>query len=343
MIIKIGILITLFTFIAITGCAPPMAEKKKIEMVWPLPPEEPRIKYVDYIASSLDIVKRGGIASAIFGEEKVDTFSKPYGVAVDKEGKIYVTDIGRVWVIDLKNKDYNFIGDEPGVGRLSNPIGVTTASDGRVFVTDVAIDRVYVYLNRKPVAAIGGTGEFEAASGIAVDEKNGLIYVVDTRKHIVNVYSLHDYKKLRTIGKRGHEKGEFNFPTNIAIDSEGKIYVVDTGNFRVQVFDKEGNFVRTYGQIGDVIGTFTRPKGIAIDSEDNIYVVDSAFQNIQIWDKDWRFLMPFGGEGTDPGYFSLPAGIAIDHEDKIYVVDQLNRRIQIFQYLSEKWKRLQSK
>lgn len=331
----------LFVMIGLSACAPPMPEKKKIDLVWPLPPDEPRIKYVDYIASSVDIGKKGGLSEAIFGEESVDLFVKPYGVAADTAGRVYVTDVGRVWVIDLQNKDYYFLGDEPGIGRVSRPIGVATASDGRVFVTDISADRVFVYKDRKVIAAIGEEGEFESASGVAVDEKKGLIYVVDSRKHIINVYSLSNYRKIRTIGKRGHEKGELNFPTNIALDSAGRLYVVDTGNFRVQVFDSEGNLIRTYGQIGDLPGTFTRPKGIAIDSEDHIYIVDSAFQNVQIWDKDWQFLMAFGDAGIEPGKFSLPAGIAIDREDRIYVVEQINKRIQIFQYMGEKWKKRQ--
>lgn len=333
----------IITISSLNACAPAMPEKKKIDLVWPLPPDEPRIKYVDYIASSLDIGKKGGIAEAIFGEESIDLFSKPYGVAVDRTGKIYVTDVGRVWVIDLKNKDYYFIGVEPGIGRLSSPIGVAAASDGRIFVTDISNDRVFVYKDGKTIAAIGEQGEFESPSGVAIDEKKELIYVVDSKKHIINVYSLKDYKKIRTIGKRGHGNGELNFPTNITLDSQGRLYVVDTGNFRIQIFDSEGNLVRTYGQIGDVPGTFTRPKGIAIDSEDHIYVVDSAFQNVQIWNKDWQFLMAFGDAGNEPGRFSLPAGIAIDQDDRIYVVDQLNSRVQIFEYMGEKWKRRQGK
>lgn len=336
------LLMIMLTITGLFACAPTMPEKKKIDLVWPLPPDEPRIKYVDYISSSLDIGKKGGLAEAIFGEESVDIFAKPYGIAVDKLGRIYVTDVGRVWVIDLKNRDYYFLGEEPGIGRLSRPIGIATASDGRVFVTDISADRVFVYKDGKTIAAIGQQGEFESASGVAIDEKKELIYIVDSRKHIINVYSLRDYKKVRTIGKRGHEKGELNFPTNIALDSQGRLYVVDTGNFRIQVFDSDGNLVRTYGQLGDVPGTFTRPKGIAIDSEDNIYVVDSAFQNVQIWNKEWQLLMAFGDAGIEPGRFSLPAGMAIDNEDRIYVVDQLNRRIQIFEYMGEKWKRRQA-
>lgn len=341
---KLNVLMLLLITITVgvTACAPPAYEKKKIEIVWPLPPEEPRLKFVDTIRGSIDIGKKGSFADSVFGEEQVDAFLKPYGVAVDRMGRIYVADIGRVWVIDLKDHDYFFIGDKAGTGRLKLPLAVATASDGSIFVSDVSADRIYVYREGVPVVALGQEGEFISASGIAIDEKRGLIYVADSNKHIINVYSLENYHKLRTIGKRGTENGEFNFPTNIALDSGGNLYVVDTANFRVQIFDPEGNFVRTFGQLGDLPGTFTRPKGIALDSEDNVYVVDAAFQNIQIWNKEGQYLMAFGEGGEDPGQFSLPAGMTIDHEDKIYVVEQISRRVQIFQYLSEKWKQRQS-
>jgi len=336
------VLLLLITLTAgITACAPPVYEKKKIDIAWPLPPEEPRIKFVDIIKSTIDIGKEESFSDSIFGDSEVNAFAKPYGVAVDSMGRIYVSDIGRVWTIDLKNHDYSFIGDKPGTGRLRVPIAIATSSDGRIFISDVSADRIYVYRDGASVAAIGKEGEFVSVSGIAIDDKRRLIYAVDSNKHIIHVYSLEDYNELRTIGKRGHDPGEFNFPTNLALDSSGNLYVVDTGNFRVQIFDPEGNLVRTFGQLGDLPGTFTRPKGIALDSEDNIYVVDSAFQNIQIWNKEGQYLMAFGEGGEDPGQFSLPAGMTIDHEDKIYVVEQISRRLQIFQYLSEKYKQRQ--
>jgi DNA-binding beta-propeller fold protein YncE len=328
----------------LVACAPGMPEKKKIDLVWPLPPDEPRIKYVDYFYSSLDLGARSGITEALFGEEKVESFIKPYGVAVDSEERVYVTDLGRVWVIDFKNKTYRFIGDEPGVGRLVLPIGVATSSDGRIFVTDTSLDRVFVYNKEgKTVGAIGETGEFVGASGVAIDEKKGIIYIVDARKHQVNIYSLNNYKKLGVLGKRGSDDGEFNFPTNIAVDKEGRLYVVDTGNFRVQIFDSDGRFLRSFGRVGDTPGSFARPKGIAIDSEGHIYVVDAAFQNFQIFDFEGNILLFVGSGGIEPGQFILPAGIAIDNEDRIYVINQIPPSLQIFEYMGEKWKKRQAR
>ncbi len=341
---KFNLLIILLAsiLIGVTACAPTVRERPKVDLYWPLPPDEPRIKFVDIFRSTLDLGKKRGLAETLFGEEQVEAFDKPYGVAVDKEGKIYVTDIGRVFVIDLKNKDYDFIGVEPGTGRLSLPIGVATASDGRVFVTDTGQSRVFVYFRGKYAAAIGKTGDFSTPSGVALDEKRGFMYIVDARKHQVSVYSLKDYSRLKIIGKRGTGPGEFNYPTNIAVDGDGNVYVVDTGNFRIQVFDPEGAFLRTIGAIGDAPGSLARPKGIAIDSEGHIYVVDAAFQNFQIFDKDGHILLFVGGAGSEVGKFLLPAGIAIDDQDRIYVVDQVTESLQIFQYLGEKWKQRQA-
>lgn len=322
----------------LSSCAPAPYQKPQIDLAWPLPPDEPKIKFVDKFLSTLDMGKQQSFTEALFGEEQIDALYKPYGVAVDKTGKIYVTDIGRVFVFDFKNKSHEFIGVEPGSGKLVIPIGIAISSDGSVFVADTAQDRVFVYKKNKFFAAIGHTGDFESPSGVALDEKRGLIYVVDSKKHNVSVFSLSDYKKIRTIGKRGSELGEFNFPANIALDADGRLYVVDTFNVRIQVFDENGAFVKAIGKLGDGPGFLARPKGIAIDSEGHIYIVDAAFQNFQIFDRDGNILLVIGTTGVLPGEFYLPAGIAIDDEDKIYVVDQIPGSVTVFQYLGKKWK-----
>ena len=107
------------------------------------------------------------------------------------------------------------------------------------------------------------------------------------------MFILQKARPLFTFGARGDKDGEFNFPSNVAIERKtGNVYIVDTQNFRIQVFDKGGKFVKRFGQIGDAPGTFTRPKGIGIDSEGHIYVADAAFDNLQIFDEKGQVL-PF--------------------------------------------------
>ena len=108
---------------------------------------------------------------------------------------------------------------------------------------------------------------------------------------------------------------------------------MDSFNFRVQIFDKDGNFQRKFGGVGTGLGMFSKPKGIALDSEGHIYVVDAAFNNIQIFDGGGRLLLFFGEMGTKPGQVWLPAGMYIDEKDNIYVADQYNRRINVYKFL----------
>ncbi len=309
--------------------------KTEKEFVWPLPPEKPRIKYLRSLSDRKSVEgSRSKILESLLGEEKGDALQKPYGVAVSNGEKVYVTESsgGRVFVFDLKNSKLSFIGSS-SFGSLASPLGIASDSAGNVYVSDVMQKAVLVFNpNGDMILSIGEKGEMENPAGLAVDNIRKRLYVVDSKTHNVKVYSL-DGKFLFEFGKRGIEDGEFNFPTNIAVDKEGKIYVVDTINARVEVFDAEGKFLWKFGSLGDSFGQFTRPKGIAIDSEGNIYVVDAAFNNFQIFNKEGKLLMHVGSLGTEPGNFWLPAGISIDSQDRIYVVDPANKRVQIFQLI----------
>lgn len=345
--LKLLQLLILFNLFFITGCAFEEVERmpeKPVNTVWPLPPAEPKIKFGEIIASKDDLqprAKSGWLKDFIGGEEDIEgRLIRPYGVTVDKEGRIYVTDVGRVFVFDRNSGSLSFMGDKPGAGQLKMPIGVAVSSDGSVYVSDVTAQKLFVY-NRSGafIRAIGRAGELKSPSGIAVDSAKDRLYVADTRINAVRAYTL-DGISLFVIEGLEADKGKLSFPTNIAVDSHGNIYVVDTGNFRVQVYNSEGKFLRTISS-GSKPKSFVRPKGITIDSEGNMYVVDAALQKIFIFDKEGNFFLEVGEGGMEPGQFSMPAGIAADADDRIYVVDQFNARVQVFQYLGEKWKALQ--
>ena len=119
------------------------------------------------------------------------------------------------------------------------------------------------------------------------------------------------------------------------MDGEGSLYVVDTGNTRVQVFDVDGEVTSSFGTQGLGLGQFIRPKGISVDRFGIIYVVDSAFNNVQMFDAEFRLLMPLGKSGKEPGRFWLPTCVHVDDGDFIYVADYMNGRIQVLRFLSE--------
>lgn len=341
--IRINLLIIAILSAILISCAPP--SKKEVELYWPLPPEEPRIKWVGWIRGEKDIKEMGAeerFLAALTGKEAGKIMLvKPYGTHA-RDGRIYVSDTaaGKVAVFDSREKESFYLG-EKGRGVLKKPIGVTTDKESNIYVTDVIQNRAVVY-NRdgKFTHALGQENQFERPGGIAVNDVLGRVYVVDIRGHHIQVFSK-DGQFLFEFGKRGVEKGEFNFPTNIFVDAEGKVYVSDSMNFRVQIFDADGEFITTFGKAGDGLGMFSKPKGVAVDSEGHIYVVDAAFNNIQIFNPEGQLLLFFGEMGAGPGRFLLPAGMYIDEDDKIYVADQFNRRINIFQYMGEKYKKSQ--
>ena len=330
------LLIYLFLFF-LSSCAAPAP---KVKLIYPPPPEEPKIAYVDSYKGESNFKKKGFL-EFVLGEERFRAeFRKPYGVTAYGD-KMYVTDTGSavVFVFDLKEQKVTFMGDKD-TGKLALPIGVAVSADGTVFVSDAKQKRVFGYdANGNLKIALGKKDEFKNPAGIAVNNDIGRLYIVDSYGQMVHVYSTKG-EPLFTFGARGDEDGKFNFPSNAAIERKtGNIYIVDTQNFRVQVFDKDGKFIKKFGQIGDAPGTFTRPKGIGIDSDGHIYVADAAFDNFQILSDKGELLLFIGGPGHDPGYFWLPAGVYVDEKDRIYIVDSYNRRVQVFQYLSEKWKK----
>ena len=329
----------------LSACAGPQSRE---ELIWPLPPDEPKIKFLKSFRGSRDIEKRTfltPIKEFFFGRSPAVGLAKPYAVHVDKDGRILVADSAwrNIILFDEAEGTFKMIGiDGPGV--LSMPRAITTDAEGRIYVTDATQARAVVYdRDGNFLYAIGERGQFEKPIGIAVNDGLKRVYIVDTKGHKVSVFDTREGRFLFDIGERGVEDGEFNWPTHITVDKSGKVFVVDTFNFRIQVFDADGRFINKWGSVGTGMGQFAKPKGISIDSEGHVYVVDAAFNNVQIFDEKGQLMLFFGGFGSSRGSFWLPAGIFIDHDDKIYVVDQYNHRLNIYQYLGGVYQAKQAK
>ena len=305
--------------------------------VWPLPPDPPRIRFVTAYHGLDDFKKKKSRwKSMLLGPDEqmqIDQLMKPYGVAAANDGRVFVTDTAgrRVFVFDPTAKTVGFIGDK-GPGKISKPVGVALDNHGNAFVADATLKRVFGYTSDGRLSiAIGREGELQNPSGLTIDRERHYLYVADAKRHQVLCYSAADGSFIREIGKRGVEPGEFNFPTNLAVDRQGRLYVTDTLNFRVQVFDNTGAFIRSIGSQGDGPGHLNRAKGIGVDSDGHIYVADTSFNNFQIFDGEGNVLLFVGTTGSGAGEFLLPAGLYVDDHDRIYVADQGNARVQVFE------------
>jgi DNA-binding beta-propeller fold protein YncE len=333
-------LMILVSVLSIVSCgllqtSPPELPQELPELVWPNPPEIPRIKYLKSIATPMDLGIRKSVWRKIWefivGSEE-EKIVKPYGIKTDAAGTIYIADsVDRViHIFDPERKSYRKIGD-PTILKL--PIDLAITPRGEVFLSDAELGLVFKYdSGGKYIGQIGREGNLKRPAGITYNRVNDLVYVVDVLQNAVLAYDPAGTLKGR-FGSRGTGNGQFNFPTNIVADAHGRLYVTDSLNFRVQIFDAQGNFVSAFGRAGDALGEFSKPKGIAIDSEGHLYVVEGLYDTVVIFDQQGRLLLNFGTPGSGPGQFWLATGIHVDLKDRIYVADSYNNRIQIFQYL----------
>lgn len=164
-------------------------------------------------------------------------------------------------------------------------------------------------------------------------------------------------------------------PSDVAIGSGGRVYVVDGGNHRVVVFSPSGQFLNAFGRKGEGQGEFRDPVGIGADGRGRIYVADSGNYRIQIFDANGGFISAFpagkgrpidvapdaegkalyvtgshrvtvfssggqvlrqwGGEGPSEGEFRYPASLVVSPEGRLYVVDVLNTRVQVFDAMGQ--------
>ncbi|NMG45501.1 hypothetical protein GPA22_17445 [Aromatoleum toluvorans] len=281
---------------------------------YPSLPNPPRIQYLTTLAGERDLAaEKGKFAEFILGNEgERHQLVQPYGVAMTGS-KVYVADSRApgLAVFDMAQRRFSLVAGVGG-GRMKQPLNVRIDSDGTKYVTDGGREQVLVYdRDDRFVAAYGRQGQFKPIDLAIVGER---LYVTDITHHQVHVLDKRSGRSLFTFGQAGSEIGELFHPTNIALGTDGDLYVVETGNYRVQRFTPEGKPVRTYGAVGSVPGSFARPKGIAIDRAGRMYVGDAAFENVQIFDATGRILMDFGQAGEGAEGLSLPAGVTVSYE-----------------------------
>jgi DNA-binding beta-propeller fold protein YncE len=310
---------------------------------WPPAPDEARVEYIGEIRTDADLKPGRGMGGAIrdffAGKREPVGMVSPLGLCTDDAHRLYVADPGLqgVHVFDLETRDHSVWRPGKGAQPFVSPVAVAFdrhGTTGRVLVVDSSYAAIFAFDLKGNLLGILGKDQFTRPVGMAVEPGSGRLIVADAGAHQILVLNP-DGSLERRIGERGSGLGQFNFPTNVAIDSAGNVHVSDSLNFRVQVLGADLSPRRQIGSKGDLPGYFAQPKGIAFDPSDHLYVVDAHFEAIQLFDLSGTLLMSFGREGRGPGEFWLPAGIHADGQGMIWVADSYNRRVQVFRFIQQ--------
>jgi sugar lactone lactonase YvrE len=328
------------------------------KLVWPSPPNIARVHWLDYFAGEkIDYTpaaaakQKASWMDRLAGEQsQQEKFNPktfpfqlvgPYGIAVDSKGLVYVADqkVGAVFIFNTETHDTQLIrnGYEAHFGWIN---GLAIDDDDRLFVSDGKMHHVLIFSPKHELEGQITEGLVDPV-GIALDKENRFLYVVDTQQDQVIVYDADTLKLLRRIGTGGKNHylttpGDFGAPQGVALDNDGNVYVTDTLNNRVEIFDADGNFISSFGKHGDGPGTFARPKGIAVDCDGHIWVADEMEDRLQVFNREGQLLTYIAlGHGELPGQFKALVGVAIDRQNRVFTTEQYPGRLQIFRYVTD--------
>lgn len=327
----------LVVFLLLGSCvAEPVKVPGEIESAykpgWPIAPQRTRIQYLYSFNEPEDLNYRLPFRDrfeGLLGGAANHKMIRPYAIAVNEE-MVAVADPGKgsVHIFNTKRKTYTNI-HSINRKQLISPIGIALG-DEYMYIADSILNAVFVLdKNHKHVATYN---DFKRPTSLTFDRESRRLYIADTLAHKVFAINRNGLIDI-DLGERGHGDSQFNFPSHLTIAND-RLYVNDTMNFRVQIFDLSGNHISNLGVHGDSPGYFSSPKGIAVNSDDYIFVAEALADRIQIFNQAGDFLLDFGFSGKQTAAFKMPTGLAI-LGNKIYVVDSGNHRVQVFEFLGD--------
>jgi sugar lactone lactonase YvrE len=322
-------------------------------IVWPNPPAIARIRYTGfYAAEKISQVEAGNDSKKAKWMDRLAgtqpqseakvlyQLAEPYGLAVDSKNNLYIADqkVGAIFIFNTETRELDMIKNKTHA-HFVRIIGLAMDDDDRLFVSDPGLRHVMVF-NPAHVAEDVITEGLVDPGALAIDRENRLLYVSDIELDQVLVYDADSLKLLRKIGTTGHHHelttlGDFARPSGLAVDADGNLYVCDTLNDRMEIFDADGKFISTYGKNGDGPGYFGRPKGVAIDSDGHIWVADGMQDRVQVFNQQWQLLITFGGHGLLPGQFQGIVNIATDKNNRVFTSEIYPGRVQQFRYVTD--------
>lgn len=261
--------------------------------------------------------------------DKPGEFKYPNSLAIGN-GKLFVSDTHnhRIQVFSLNGEMLAVFGSlGTDKNAFNYPRGIfIDPKTGLIYIADSFNLRFTVYNSEFKFVKQSKT----PLLGInkVITSPSGLLYGTETGIHTVKLLS-HNFSVLKTISPKRRGVGELNYPSSIYVQDQ-LIFVADTLNHKIQVFNKAGLFLTQFGKFGNGAGQFISPRGITLDAQKNIWVADTFNHRIQQFSPQGEFIKEFGQYGKGKGEFNQPMDIQFGPDQSIYVVDSGNHRIQKF-------------
>lgn len=219
-------------------------------------------------------------------------------------------------------------GGGRGQGELVYPRAIDYSPTEDVFVVVDRTARVQRYDHDGKFLNGWRMPEWERGKPVGITVgPDGNYWIADTHYHRVMVYSPKG-EIVKQFGERGTGPGQFELPTDVAFDRDGRVYVSEYGgNDRVQVFTQAGEFLFTFGRFGNAEDEFSRPQSMLFVG-DELYLTDSCNHRLQVWSRDGKHLRNIGESGSPLGSFRFPYGLSRDKEGNLVVTEYGNTRVQ---------------
>ena len=247
--------------------------------------------------------------------------AQPHDGAFSPDGK-------RIFVTDMANSQMRVLDAETlrllntfGRGELSRPHDAEFDAAGRLLVADSGNDRIAIYtVDGAQAKLVGEWKGLDNPEGVGV-APDGRVYATNTGGGSVSVFR--DGRIERTVGRHGRGAGEFSRPHDVDVDRDGMVYVVDSGNHRVQLFDAEMNHRASSG--ADL--KLNEPKYLAFDGE-RIWLADEYNHRIVLLDRKLRPLgvLGSGRRGRSATEFHKPEAV-LARAPFVWVIDTYNDRV----------------
>ena len=319
---------------------------------------------------------RAGSSGGIDGAGSDARFCYPGGVAVDGTGNVYAADIDNhairkiapTGVVTTLAGKARSSGSTDGTGadaRFRSPQGVAVDTAGDVYVADTlnhTIRKATAFGVVSTLAGLagtngsadgtGGNARFDKPEGLAIDGA-GNLYVADTGNHTIRMIDPGSGVVATVAGLAGHPGGDdgpgsaarSNFPSGVAVDRDGTLYVTDEDNHTIRKIDSLGVVSTLAGQTGlsgsgdgpGAAAMFKYPSAMAVDEAGNAYVADTGNHTIRKITPSGVVSTLAGQAGTpgsadgmgDTASFDFPAGMAVDDFGNVYVADTNNHTLRL--------------